>query len=215
MDSWSNSDKNNSNVFDVGGFKMASTVLSSFCNFIEITPRDLNFAASGRKTLAPFDFSDSTALKAEITRNIAHLQSKESSEISEIKIDFFICPATFHLMDTYRYEGVNASAGINAFNMLEFLSEFSKDTAKLFFSVPIAPRTFETPGGVVYSTDDFISLFRKYGFELLDSCWLTDGAINISHSLQAGKLHDMDLLEQVDFVDPRSSYVIGFFTFQK
>lgn len=202
-----------SNVFDVGGFKMASTVLSHFSNFIQITPTDLNFPNSGRKNLAPYDFSDLSALQERMMASISYLNNVGNSD-DRIKIDYFICPATIHLMDTNRYRNVNSTGGNNVSNMLKFISEYSTENAKIFFSVPIALSSFKTPGGLVYKPSDFIKLFDQYGFTLLNSCWLTDGAINVSHSFEAKTLYELELLEEVNFIDSHSSYVVGFFAFE-
>jgi hypothetical protein len=189
-------------VVDVGGKKLANTVLAGFCKFLEITPTNLNFSGSGRHSICNIDFG-----------NFELARVKIAEELSGEMPMAWISPATLHLMDKSRYRGVSSSIShleLKSNNFLRIVSEFISPTGYLFLSVPITFReSILNKQGYIYSLKDLRNTLAIFGFEICNSSFVTHGSHNIESIYEIKQLINTQQLNQVNFVS-KDSYVIGF-----
>jgi hypothetical protein len=189
-------------IVDVGGKKLANTVISNFCNLVEITPSDLNFAGSGRKAIVNEDFSSLSGLKLKLVE-----------VMSSQYCDYFIVPATFHLMDLPRYKGVIANpsqVNLRKNNLLMLANEFLRENGTIFLSLPITTnKTHSNKQGFIYKIDDLKEILSFFNFAVEEVNFVLHGNHDISTRLLEKTLYTETDLSGVKFKS-ENSYVIGY-----
>ena len=173
---------------------------------IEITPTDLNFKDTKRIAIVNEDFS-----------NIDSLKEKISNLKSQISIRYFICPATFHLMDILRYNNVSISKtkNLKKSNFLSFAGLFLDFNGAIFLAVPITVnKSIVNEQGDIFNVSDLKLYVRNYGFHIAEVKFVTHGANKIKTSLKEKISYPESYLAKVEFFD-ENSYVVGFIKLTK
>ena len=187
-------------VLDIGGRGLAASLLSNFCSAYTSSS---NLAGINNTSL--FQYTD-----------FSKLDFQELSQSFEA-YDLILCPETFHLLHSGRYEGTLENP-LAQENFLRFVTERSKVGTKLIISVPINPNQSENSFHNIYDPAFLIGKIEKHGWKILKSAFSPYRNQSIQTSLELRKVYNLRFLKRVDFCSniegSNFSWVIGFFEFE-
>jgi hypothetical protein len=207
LDQFSKRTENNEWIVDVGGKKLANTILAHFYNLIEITPTDLNFKDSRRISINDEDFASSEG----VINRVAKI-------VGDQKVSVILSPATFHLLDVPRYAGVSKvdlEEDHKKKKFLEFCNGVLERKGEIYIAVPITTNKSNLNSqGNIFNVDDLSELLMKHGFTISKVDFVTHGANEIETVLQNKTLYSIHDLDDIKFKST-NSYVIGYIKIER